>query len=134
MTGERVMSSSTDVLKVAADLETNGFNVFRDFLDQNLVEIARQEVTGWLENDLRERAESNSSEGWPSGAAGTSILTHSTQILLDAYAKSPGLDRLVEKILADPFSGGVLKELAGERIKFRGYNVQRMNGNPDPRP
>jgi hypothetical protein len=128
------MSSSADVLKVSADLGTNGFHVFHDFLDRDLVEKARQEITEWLETDLRERAESGSSAPWHSGRAGTSILTSPTQILLDAYAKSPVLDQLVEKILSDPFSGGVLKQLAGEHIKFRGYNVQRMTGAPDPRP
>jgi hypothetical protein len=54
--------------------------------------------------------------------------------LLDAYAKSPVLDQLVEKILSAPLSGAVLKELAGQQIKFRGYNIQRMTGNSDPRP
>jgi hypothetical protein len=134
LTAEKVVSSSADVLKVAAALETNGFYVFHDFLDRGLVEKARQEITGWLETDLRERAESGSSEDWHSGAAGTSILTRSTQILLDAYAKSTVLDQLVEKILSDPFSGGALKELAGEQIKFRGYNIQRMTGAADPKP
>jgi hypothetical protein len=128
------MSSSPDVLKVAADLETNGFHVFHDFLDRDQVEKARHEITEWLETDLRERAESGSSASWHTGAAGTSILTSPTQILLDAYAKSPVLDQLVEKILSDPFSGGVLKELAGEQIKFRGYNIQRMTGAADPKP
>jgi hypothetical protein len=128
------MSSSADVLKVAADLETNGFHVFHDFLDRDVVEKARQEITEWLEADLQERAESGSSAPWHSGQAGTSILTSPTHILLDAYARSPVLDQLVEKILSDPFSGGVLKELAGEQIKFRGYNIQRMTGAPDPRP
>jgi Phytanoyl-CoA dioxygenase (PhyH) len=128
------MSSSADVSKVAEDLETNGFHVFRDSLDRDLVEKARQEISEWLRTDLRERAASGSSDAWHSGTAGTSILTSPTQILLDAYAKSPALDQLVEKILSDPLSGGVLKELAGEQIKFRGYNVQRMTGAHDPRP
>ena len=128
------MSSSANVLEVTAGLEKNGFHVFRDFLDRDLVEKARQEINEWLEIDLRERTESGSSKPWHSGLAGTSILTSPTQILLDAYGKSPILDQLVEKILSDPFSGGVLKELAGEQIKFRGYNVQRMTGAADPRP
>ena len=128
------MSSSADVSEVAADLETAGFHVFHDFLDKDLVEKAREEITEWLDADLRERKESGSSSPWHSGTAGTSILTRPTHILLDAYARSPALDQLVEKILSDSFSGGVLKELAGEQIKFRGYNIQRMTGAADPRP
>jgi hypothetical protein len=128
------MISSARVSEVAADLESQGFHVFQGLLDKAEVEKARQEVCQWLEVDLQERSASASSEAWHTGAAGRSILTEPTHILLDAYAKSPALDQLVEKILSDPFSGGVLKELAGEQIKFRGYNVQRMTGVVDPRP
>ena len=108
------MGSSANVMNVAAELERNGFHVFRGLLDRDLVEKAGHEINEWLV-DIRERTESGSSEAWHSGAVGTSVLTRPTQILLDAYAKSPALDQLVEKILSDPFSGGVLKELAGHR-------------------
>jgi ectoine hydroxylase-related dioxygenase (phytanoyl-CoA dioxygenase family) len=133
-TAERIMNSSANVARVAGELEKEGFHVFRNFLDRELVEKARQEISEWLETDIRERAESGSPKPWHSGSAGTSILTSPTHILLDAYCKSPTLDQLVEKILSDPLSGGVLSELAGEHIKFRGYNIQRMTGTPDPRP
>jgi ectoine hydroxylase-related dioxygenase (phytanoyl-CoA dioxygenase family) len=128
------MNSSAKLSEVAADLESNGFHVFHDFLDRDLVEKARREITEWLEIDLRERTASGSSESWYTGTAGTSVLTRPTQILLDAYAKSPALDQLVEQILSDQLSGAALKELAGDQIKFRGYNVQRMTGTADPKP
>jgi hypothetical protein len=128
------MNSTTDVAKVAADLETNGFHVFRGLLNREDAEEARQEIIKWFEEDVGERSVSSSSEAWHRGVAGSTILTRPTHILLDAYALSPVLDQLVEKILSDPLSGGVLKQLAGEQIKFRGYNVQRMTGTADPRP
>jgi ectoine hydroxylase-related dioxygenase (phytanoyl-CoA dioxygenase family) len=128
------MATSADVKEVAADLEKTGFHVFHNALDRDLVEKARQEITEWLEADIRERPEALSKEGWFTSSAGRSVLTRPTHIVLDAYGKSPALDQLVEKILSDPLSAGVLKELAGEHIKFRGYNIQRMTGAPDPRP
>jgi ectoine hydroxylase-related dioxygenase (phytanoyl-CoA dioxygenase family) len=131
---ESLMNSSAKVTEVAAELESVGFHVFHDFLDREQVEAARQEINRWFEVDLKERKESDASNAWHSGTAGTSILTEPTHIMLDAYARSPILDQMVEKILSDPLTSGVLKELAGEHIKFRGYNVQRMTGAPDPRP
>jgi putative 2OG-Fe(II) oxygenase len=131
---ESSMSSSAKVTEVAAELERIGFHVFHDFLDREQVEAARQEISRWFEVDLKERKESGASKAWHSGTAGTSILTEPTHIMLDAYARSPILDRMVEKILSDPLTSGVLNELAGEHIKFRGYNVQRMTGAHDPRP
>src|SRR5579864_1477960 len=128
------MSSSANVSEVAAELEGRGFYVFHDFLDRDLVEKARREVADWLETDVRERAESRATEALHLTSAGRSILTAPTHILLDAYTKSPVLDQLVEKVLSDPYTAGVLKKLAGDHIKFRGYNVQRMTGAPDPRP
>lgn len=128
------MSSSANVKNVAAELEGVGFYVFRDFLDREQVEAARQEIGAWFDVDLKERREAGSAEAWHSGTAGTSILTKPTHIMLDAYARSSVLDQLVEKVLSDQLTSGVLRELAGENIKFRGYNVQRMTGAPDPRP
>src|SRR5579859_762415 len=121
-----LMGSSDNISSIATELEREGFYVFHNALDRDQVETARQEVQHWLEVDLRERAEAGSDEPWHTGTAGTSILTNPTHLLLDAYAKSPALDTLVEKILSDPIAAGVLKELAGEGIKFRGYNIQCM--------
>jgi len=128
------MGSSDNISSIATELEREGFYVFHNALDRDQVETARQEVQHWLEVDLRERAEAGSDEPWHTGTAGTSILTNPTHLLLDAYAKSPALDTLVEKILSDPIAAGVLKELAGEGIKFRGYNIQCMTGKLDAKP
>jgi hypothetical protein len=128
------MVSSADVTKVATELEGQGFYVFHNALDSHQVEQARREIQAWLDTDLRERKENGSSSSWYTGTAGTSILTNPTHMLLDAYAKSPALDQLVEQILTDPVASGVLRELAGEKIKFRGYNIQRMTGAADPKP
>jgi hypothetical protein len=126
------MGVSADVANISADLEARGFHVFHDFLDREQVELARQEITEWLETDLRERQATRSTH-LHTGQAGKSIMTEATHILLDAYAKSPALDQLVEKILSDPVSSGVLRELAGEHIKFRGYNIQKIIAY-DPKP
>jgi hypothetical protein len=128
------MNSSENISTIAAELEREGFYVFHNALDSEQVETARQEINRWLDVDVKEREEAASQEPWHTGAAGTSILTNPTHLLLDAYAKSPALDQLVEKILTDPVAAGVLKELAGENIKFRGYNIQRMTGKLDARP
>jgi len=126
------MDPSADIASISADLEARGFHVFHDVLDRDQVEKARQEITEWLETDLRER-QATRSKNVHIGTAGKSVTTRTTHILLDAYAKSPALDQLVEKILGDPLSGGVLKELAGEHIKFRGYNIQKITAY-DPKP
>ena len=126
------MGAPADIANICADLEARGFHVFNDFLDREQVEKARQEIAGWLEADLRERQATKSTH-LHTGLAGKSIMTKATHILLDAYAKSPALDQLVEKILRDPLSAGVLKELAGEHIKFRGYNIQKITAY-DPKP
>ena len=127
------MSTTVGINEAAAELEREGFYVFRDSLDLAEVELARKEIARWLEADLEERSRAGTPP-WHSGVAGTSVLTPPTHILLDAYGKSPALDQLVEKILSDSLSSGVLKALAGEQIKFRGYNIQRMTGAHDPRP
>jgi hypothetical protein len=128
------MTSSADITMVAGELEREGFHIFHDALNPQLVEKARQEIQDWLDIDLRERMESGSTTPWHTGTAGTSVLTSPTHLLLDAYAKSSALDQLVEHILTDPVASGVLRVLAGEKIKFRGYNIQRMTGDPDPKP
>jgi hypothetical protein len=122
------------VSDISSEIERDGFYVFKNSLDPQLVDKARGEIQAWLDTDIRQRQDAGSDAPWFTGDAGTSILTKPTQILLDAYAKSPALDLLVEQVLSDPLSSGVLKQLAGENIKFRGYNVQRMTGEPDPRP
>lgn len=119
---------------ISSEIERNGFYVFKNSLEPQLVDKARAEIQAWLDRDIRERQDGGVEAAWFTGDAGISILTKPTQILLDAYAKSPALDLLVEQVLSDPLSSGVLKQLAGENIKFRGYNVQRMTGEPDPRP
>jgi hypothetical protein len=128
------MTSSESISTITAELEREGFYVFRDALDRDQIETARREISHWLQVDLKEREQTASDASWHTGMAGTSILTNPTHLLLDAYAKSPALDQLVEKILTDPVAAGVLKELAGEDIKFRGYNIQRMTGKADVRP
>jgi Phytanoyl-CoA dioxygenase (PhyH) len=126
------MGPSADIASVSTGLEARGFHVFYDFLDREQVEKARQEITKWLETDLRER-QATKAKHLHTGRAGKSDVTKTTHILLDAYAKSPALDQLVERILSDPLSAGVLKELAGEHIKFPGYNIQKITGY-DPKP
>jgi hypothetical protein len=128
------MSSTPDVDCAARELETNGFFVFHDFFPKAEAEQARQQILRWIEADLRDRQASGYQEAWRRGPDGTTILTRPTHLMLDAYAKSPVLDQMVERILTDPYPAGVLKRLVGEHIKFRGYNVQKLTGEADPRP
>lgn len=116
------------------ELESEGFYTFKGFFPISKVEQAKQEVATLFSNDLEQRAILNISEPWSRSGECVSILTKPTHILLDAYAKSPTLDAMVEEILSDADVSEVLRKLAGPKIKFRGYNVQRLTGEPDPRP
>ena len=116
------------------ELDSEGFYIFKGFFAISTVEQARLEVAALFASDLVQRTELNISEPWNRKGECISILTKPTHILLDAYAKSPALDAMVENILSDVEISGVLRELAGPKIKFRGYNVQRLTGEFDPRP
>ena len=54
--------------------------------------------------------------------------------MIDAYGKSPALDKIVDLILTDPTSSAVLRKMVGANVKFRGYNIRLMTGNYDPGP
>ena len=121
-------------LEAIQKLELEGFYIFKGFFPISKVEQARHEVAALFANDLVQRSELNISEPWNRRGECVSILTKPTHILLDTYAKSPTLDAMVEDILSDVETSVVLKELAGPKIKFRGYNIQRLTGESDPRP
>jgi hypothetical protein len=128
------MKRSRDIAHAVKELEAKGFFVFRDFFNLKEVDKAREEISHWLDADLEDRAKNGVIDAWHQSAIGTTILTPPTHLMLDAYAKSSTLDRLVETILTDPYSSEVLKELAGPHIKLRGYNVQKLTGKSDPKP
>lgn len=128
------MGTSDQIETAAAALETQGFYVFENFFNPAQVQQAREEVVAWLDADVAERASGNVTTAWHKGTAGTTILTKPTHLMLDAYAKSPTLDQMVETVLTNEWSRGVLNKLVGEHIKLRGYNVQKLTGANDPRP
>src|SRR5438477_6291968 len=130
-TGNRGTESARDLVET---LRRDGFVCFRDFLPLADVERARGEIEALYARDLEERRAAAVTEPHHDGAAGHSILTKPTHLLLDLYGKSPALDRLFERILVDPVSSAVLTELTGGEIKLRGYNCTRLTGEYDPRP
>jgi len=115
-------------------LRRDGFAFFRDFLSVDEVKLAYREIDMFYQSDLQERMERGISAPHHIGVAGHSVLTKPTHLLLDIYGKSPALDRLFERILTDPVSAAVLRELVGDDIKLRGYNCTRLTGEYDPGP
>jgi hypothetical protein len=128
------MSNSNNINDATRSLEQHGYFVCKDFFPLDVVETAREQILAWLKTDLEQRSASQHGDPWYSGEAGTTILTPPTHLMLDAYAKSPALDLMVEKILSDHFSSELLRALVGPGIKLRGYNIQKLTGLPDPRP
>lgn len=124
----------SDINKKIADLRTNGFVMFRQFLSPKLVEQAHDEIAAWYEKDLKDREANAIQEAHYKGISGHTILTKPSHLMIDVYGKSPILDNLVDKILTDPLTSAVLKELVGKDIDFYGYNIRLMTGTYDPAP
>lgn len=120
--------------ELVSTLRRDGYVFIRDFLDPAQVQQAAQEVGSCFQRDLHDRAAKEVSEPRHIGPSGMTILTHPSHLLIDAYGRSPSLDLLVERILTDPLSSGVLQRMAGQYLKFRGYNIRRMTGAYDPGP
>jgi phytanoyl-CoA dioxygenase PhyH len=133
-TVENAESRTQTARELGDALRSDGFVVFRKFLPLADVEQARAQIAALYERDLEERRARGISDYHHDGAAGHSILTKPTHLLLDLYGKSPALDRIFERILTDPVSSAVLEELCGGDIKLRGYNCTRLTGEYDPAP
>jgi hypothetical protein len=116
------------------ELRRDGFVFFRQLYSPELARKAHDELKAWYDRDnqARER-EGIRAETW-TGPAGTTVKTEPTHLLIDAYGKSPALDRIVDTILTHPVSAAVFHKMVGEHYKFRGYNVRLMTGAFDPGP
>jgi hypothetical protein len=113
-------------------LQRDGFVFFRDFFPPELADRARTELLRWYALDQEDRTRRQITHTVHHGPAGETHRTASTHLLIDAYAKSPALDQMVDRILTDPASAHVLERMAGKHIKFRGYNIRLMTGKYDP--
>jgi putative 2OG-Fe(II) oxygenase len=119
---------------LARALEEDGFVFFRDFFPEALVDRAKEEIESLYREDLAERARQEVDAPHFKAERWNSILTKPSHLMLDIYGKSPAFDAMTEHFLTHPVSAKVLQALAGENIKFRGYNVRRMTGAYDPSP
>lgn len=117
--------SDLDQLKKEAEQE--GFVAFRGYFPE-LAKKAHDELDAWFEKDLESRRMTGERSNYHNGAAGRSVLLPSMHILQDVFGKSPALDQMFETALTDPNAGGLIRHLAGQRLKLRGYNVRRMTG------
>ena len=115
-------------------LDRDGFAMVREFLDPGLVAQAHRELEVWFAHDRAERAARAIAEAHHVGAAGHTILTAPSHLMVDVYGKSPTLDRLVERVLSEPATAAAIESLGGKHVKVRGYNVRRMTGAYDPPP
>lgn len=123
--------STTSLIK---NLEKDGFVRLNSLFPPEEVAKAYQEIQFWYEKDLEARqSQQVSKEHWE-GPAGKTILTRPSHLMIDAYGKSPTLDRLFEKMLTDPLTRPIIDELTGGNIKLRGFNIRRMTGAYDPPP
>lgn len=124
----------SDIKKKISELSSDGFVMFRQFLSPELVKQAHDEIASWYEKDLEERSVNAIQDAHYDSVAGHTILTKPSHLMIDVYGKSPILDQLVDKILTDPLTAGVLKALVGKDIDFYGYNIRLMTGTYDPAP
>ena len=123
-----------DMEEKVSDLRRDGFVFFRDFFPAAQVAEAERQLTRWYEVDRKDREARRVKQEKYHGEAGTSILTATKHLLIDVYGRSPELDQMVERVLTDPLTASVLRRMGGKSLKFRGYNIRRMTGNPDPGP
>jgi hypothetical protein len=120
--------------ELVAVLRRDGFVFLRDFFPVAQVAKAAQELTRWYEVDRQDREANRVHKERYHGAAGTSNLTASTHLLIDAYGRSAVLDEMVERVLTDSLTSALLRRMGGRYLKFRGYNIRRMTGRYDPGP
>ena len=145
------MAASVSSLKTPADarraafdaddlintLMRDGFVVFRGFFPKDVAEQARVELKEWHARDIEARTragvDKNDSQHYHQfeSAAGESSLSRYSHVLVDVYGKSPTLDHMFETVLTDPVSSKVIRAIAGEYFKIRGYNSRLMTGKPD---
>jgi hypothetical protein len=126
---------ATDVVsQKTAEAKRDGFVFFRQLFSAELARQAHDELSVWYERDNADREQKNTQDTHNHGPAGLTVKTPPSHLLIDAYAKSPALDKIVDKILTHPTTHGVLRRMVGEHVKYRGYNVRLMTGNYDPGP
>jgi hypothetical protein len=123
-----------EAVQLVETLKRDGFVMFTKFFDLAQVERAFQEINSLFEMDLMDRKSCGTTKEHYDSSAGHTVLTRPTHLLIDFYGKSPTFDAMFEKILSDPLSRSVLRQLAGEDIKLRGYNCTRLTGEYDPAP
>lgn len=120
--------------EAVASVRRDGFVHFPGLFPAELAARAHDEILAWYQRDREERVRLGVSEPRHEGVAGVTILTRPTHLMLDVYGRSPALDSMFETLLGDPGFGHVLRNVAGERIKLRGFNVRLMTGEWDPPP
>ena len=86
----------------------------------------------WYDLDNTDRANKNIQASIHHGPAGTTAKTAPSHLMIDAYGKSPALDRIVDIILSNPKTAAVLRKSAGAHVKIRGYNIRLMTGSHEP--
>ncbi|HWY88422.1 MAG TPA: hypothetical protein VNX28_17045 [Gemmataceae bacterium] len=131
---EHVPDAADIVSEKTLEAKRDGFVFFRQLFSAELARQAHDELSAWYERDNADREQKKNQESHNHGPAGLTIKTPPSHLLIDAYTKSPALDKIVDKILTHPTTKGVLRRMVGEHVKFRGYNVRLMTGNYDPGP
>src|SRR5262245_54395134 len=101
-----------EVERIAAEIDRDGFAMIRNVFDRETVERARIEVEQLID-----------------GPYGPENLGFPEQTLhLALPGKSKTFDQMLEHILTDPVTSGVLKRCGGVNLKIRDINGRRMNG------
>lgn len=124
----------TDAPVATEALRRDGFVMLPGFFSPDLAARARTELEALFLADLKEREEKAVADPHFDGSAGHSILTSPSHLLLDVCGKCPSLDGMLESLLTDGATRGLLTALSGPHVKMRGVNVRWMTGAPDPPP
>ncbi len=115
-------------------LESDGFVMLKGLFSEADAAKAHDELLVHYSQDHKDREKHKAQEAYWAGPNGTSVLTKPSHLLIDAYSKSPTLDRLFERFLTGYETQPLIEALAGKNIKLRGYNIRLMTGAYDPPP
>jgi hypothetical protein len=105
---------STPLDSLVRTIDEDGFVILREHFDAASAERARQELDALFDGDATEK------NVW------SNLTVH-----YHLAGKSPALDALFERLLADPKMAGLLQAIGGKNLKFKHVIARRTTGEVD---
>ena len=111
-------------------VEEHGYFILRDFLDAREVARVREELVELLDHDLEVRAAARAGGTGPRQLHPGDISDHQHAVYF-ACTQSPGLARLIERIIGDPTIVSFTDRVLGNHYRLRVDLVRRLTGVND---